>query len=275
MVIINLEDIAHSINNGGAFMEKRKIIKSEAQKLLEGKWAKCMIAFAILIIIDYTISLIAQISKMFLWNCDRWLNKYVADLDVMMLDIVAITFTILISAAYILGEKKRYFNMASGQNPNSTESMTFMSVKGVWHTVKTYLAIGLRVIAWSILLFIPFLILGFGLFALTDLPDFFITEDVLYCIYIVLVVLYFLTILVAVQRYFLVPYIASNQPELKLNQVCKMSAKAMKKNKWRVLLFKLSYVLWIIPSILILPLFYTVPYYGAASALYAARILNK
>jgi len=106
------------------------------------------------------------------------------------------------------------------------------------------------------------------------LPDFFITEDILYYINIVLVVIYFITILVTAQRYFLVSYIASTQPDLKLNQVCKMSVKAMTKNKWRILFFKLSYILWIIPSILILPMFYTVPYYSTASALYATKILD-
>lgn len=82
---------------------------------------------------------------------------------------------------------------------------------------------------------------------------------------------------IAVKRYsyFLVPYIAAENPDMKACQAITLSRKMMKGHKWECFVFELSFIGWEILGFVtmgILNIFYTNPYKTAAFTQYYAKL---
>lgn len=256
-------------------MEKRSVIKKEAKSVLEGKWAKCMAALGIFFIIELIILLTSNVLHSFIFDFfEKWFNAVVKDIGIIIISIIGFCLTALVMAAYSLGEKKRYYNLVKNGDSNAAESMKFLNVKGFWRSVKVYFAIAVRVFLWALIYGIPVLAITMAYYFFVESGCCEAAEIALILAFYAYFVFYVIAVLNSSQRYFLVPYIASLEPELSINDICKTSVQKMRKKKLKVLTCKFSYILWFVLSALVLPLLFVAPYYNTTLALYAYKINN-
>lgn len=93
------------------------------------------------------------------------------------------------------------------------------------------------------------------------------------CIAIAIMILCTGLWLIFIQRWSLAPfYFAEGNGA---NKSFSLSAKATKGMNTRIISFKFSFGWWIIPSVLILPLLWSVPYYFIANAIYSKYLMER
>lgn len=93
------------------------------------------------------------------------------------------------------------------------------------------------------------------------------------CIAIAIILLCSGLWLIFIQRWSLAPYYFAEG-----NGVFKsfgLSAKAAKGMNTRIISFKFSFIVWVFPSVLILPLLWSVPYYFLSNAIYAKYLMER
>ena len=75
--------------------------------------------------------------------------------------------------------------------------------------------------------------------------------------------------LLTLQRYFLAVYLLARTPTLSVAQAVRQSILLMQGRQGRLLLFRLSFLPWLLPCLLVFPLIYVWPYYRQSCAVWA------
>ena len=75
--------------------------------------------------------------------------------------------------------------------------------------------------------------------------------------------------LVLIQRYALCFYLMAQKPRIPLLKAIRQSVQAMQGRSWEMISLRLSFIWWMLLSLLMFPLIYVVPYYQSAIAIYA------
>ena len=70
------------------------------------------------------------------------------------------------------------------------------------------------------------------------------------------------------------PYIVDN-PDKGITDVIKESWELMKGHKWEYFVFILSFILWFILCLLVIPMIYVIPYVEFAAAIYYTRLIGE
>lgn len=89
-----------------------------------------------------------------------------------------------------------------------------------------------------------------------------------------LVALGLITGFIFTRRYQLAPYLIADNDSLTAGQALQLSVRATKGFKTGFAWFQFSFVGWVLLSVLMLPLFYTVPYFWGSNALYARTLME-
>lgn len=77
---------------------------------------------------------------------------------------------------------------------------------------------------------------------------------------------------IVIQRYFLAPHLMASDPKLGVIQAIKRSKNLLDGHIFEVVKFKLSFLPWIFPSLLIVPIIYIYPFYKQSCSVLANEI---
>ncbi|MCL2033977.1 MAG: DUF975 family protein [Oscillospiraceae bacterium] len=180
-----------------------------------------------------------------------------------------------------LGVIRWYFRIVHGGNPSITEAFYFFEtpkayLRAVWYDI----SIGIRTTLWAVLFYaLPSAVMLTSVYFLSAEDDSLRLERMAASAGVVFSVLMFLAATVFfcafVNRYALVAYLVGADDEITVGKAIKMSIQYTKGYRFRILLFSLSFIGWFLLCVFFIPLFFVVPYYMAAYALYARYIIDN
>lgn len=195
---------------------------------------------------------------------------------IITLAIAALSLLILLPLCQ--GIIRWYYRRTGGENDGVADIFYyFESARSYGKAFWLHVRIGLRIFFWGLLLLLP-LAGGTALLWLAmnglrgELPNVvWLVAGVLGVVWAILA-----TVLGAIVslRYLLAPYLIAQHPDWKIRRAIKQSARLMKGHKGSLLVFGLSFIGWWVLCLLILPVFFVVPYQSAAYALYARYLIS-
>ncbi|RPF48076.1 putative membrane protein [Hydrogenoanaerobacterium saccharovorans] len=271
-------------------MKLRTQIKQNARRALGGNWGKAICIFFVCLTIYVIFSLLQGLISLLLNIPDfqdvlKTPSFYFDDVvNLSQLSIiVAAIFTLLsliVNSPLTFGVKQWYYHLVGGESDDVVSIFSFFSCcrlffKVIWHDINLIIRRLLWAIPFSI---IPGIITGTAVLMLYNTQP----TDIMRLGGIMLFMLGLLLALIAqvffvifTNRYFLSAYLIAENPELTVKAAIKTSIRYTKHNKGNIFMLQLSFILWGILSLLVLPLLYVVPYYSAANALYAKYLIER
>lgn len=190
---------------------------------------------------------------------------------------------LLIIGNFSYGIMKWYFNLSKDSKPNISQIFYyFTSLDRFCKGLHAYIIIGLIKLGFFILFLIGGIV-GVGIIFLlymlvsnTHPP---LSDPIVLFIAIALIILIVLfcafSAWIVCLRYALVPYIMADDENKSVSQCIKESKALMKGNEWKFIKLSLSFILWYISLIFILPSLYVSPYLNTSLAILAKQIINK
>ena len=265
-----------------------KTLKMNAKRALAGNWGKAigimllaMLPGILLNIFEFALRAVLGISEYMDYNntpnihIDDMASVYSVSLLVSFL-ILALTFVIIIPLSQ--GELRWYYRRTGGENDGvSSIFYYFETFKQYGKAFWLNLSISLRVFGWTLLLYLPLIVLvGFmGMYSARydgELPAPVAGLGIiLLIVWGIAVVIFSVAISL---RYFLAPYILAENPQMKSREAVKQSVKYMKGHKGDVFVFGLSFIGWILLCVFFIPMFYVIPYMNASHAMYARYLIQ-
>lgn len=212
-------------------MKSNQEYKNAALAALKGNWPSAIIATIIIVFISVVLSLPSTLLSMSL--ADRSMAVALQGTDVMTLNYVGMALVILIVCPLAVGAANAFRRLLADGDGNVTSNMLGDSLSGYGHNLWGMLLMCIYVGLWSLLLVVPGIIKSLS--------------------------------------YAMTPYILKDYPELSANQAINLSMKMMKGRKLDLFCLYLSFLGWIILSVLTLGIgyFWVIPYmYTAQSAFY-------
>ncbi len=190
---------------------------------------------------------------------------------------ISITYFIVI-APLMLGTSNWFYSLTGGKKMDIASVFIFFD--RIEFMIKSWvinIIIAIRTILWGALFFsvpilISYLINGFSTENLgTFLQSMYLVAN-LGCL--VLYVIAAIATFLAHSKYFLSHYLIIENKHISPHRAVRLSANITKGKRQQILKFKLSFLPLLLPSLLIIPLFYTMPYYGTGLALYGRVMIS-
>lgn len=263
-------------------MPFRRKVKANAKRALKGSWGK---AICIVIIVAVIITIFSLVEVLFYALLD--LGVYVDPSntkgnhfdDVLNISPLALAITLgvcvvafLILSPVAVGVKRWFYRVVEGERqPISMIFDDFGPVSRFFRAVGLWINLGVRIGLIALAVNLPLVAIRVvaRLFNLVDFVD--LNEAGLALLFLsaVLFLLGGLLTLFIAMRYFLVPYLYIDRPDLTQRQIFRISAACMRNRKEEVFWLFLSFIPWLLSCLLILPALFVAPYLMASEALYA------
>lgn len=261
-------------------MKLRKQIKLNAKRCLCNNWGKAFsivlltsAIYLLFVIIEMTANLLLQLpaaSASAQELSGAWMLSYL--LTVLM----AIGSFILLVPLH-LGITSWYHSLSDGVSDDILSIFGFfanrkMFFRSLWLSINT----GVRVLLYAVLyLIVPSAGILFSVRLLnSSLSSGAFIGSMTLVFSIALFVLLLCFLLIRLQRYFLARYYLLDQ-ETSVRKAIRASIHASRGICDEIFLFKLSFLLWGVSSILVLPLLYVSPYYSMSALLYARFLMEQ
>lgn len=261
-------------------MKLRKQIKLNAKRCLCNNWGKAFsivlltsAIYLLFVIIEMTANLLLQLpaaSASAQELSGAWMLSYL--LTVLM----AIGSFILLVPLH-LGITSWYHSLSDGISDDILSIFGFfanrkMFFRSLWLSINT----GVRVLLYAVLyLIVPSAGILFSIRLLnSSLSSGAFISSMTLVFSIALFVLLLCFLLIRLQRYFLARYYLLDQ-ETSVRKAIRASIHASRGICDEIFLFKLSFLLWGVSSILVLPLLYVSPYYSMSALLYARFLMEQ
>lgn len=262
-------------------------VKQDAKGLLKGQWGKAIAILFMLIgmgLFFILFEAILAIALHLVGNIDTYgglvLNTTAEGVFYSLILTACIAFlTFLVMTPFWTGIQCWYYNLAQdNDNTLGTVFVFFSGAKLFFKALGLKILIFLRVFLLALAAIVPCaVVFWLGL----QSSAYFTTswESILFAIGMFSTVMIFLVSLIAIwlfsMRYSLAVYLICHNPDLKNREAIKYSVAYMKREKSSMLLFKLSFFPWALLCVLILPIFFVLPYYNTANALYGRFLIEQ
>ncbi len=260
-------------------MELHRIIKSDAKRALRSCWGKSVAAGAVLLFSYLSVSA-AEAVLLFVFSENSaaldFLSITNADLAAVVITGIAVLAFVVLIPPLSLGYTKLHFSFADGKGESvSAVFDLFSSFKSFFKSIIFSVALTLRYLVCTAAALIP----GVFLFYLAN--TFIVSNDRTIqllkisacCVSIALTILCLALAFIYSQRWFASSYYFISGR--KIHESFKLSAKASKGMKSHIAGFKISFFGWWLLGLIVLPLFWVVPYYSLSCAIYAKYLIEK
>ena len=266
-------------------------IKKNAKLALASNWVKAGAIFVSisclwLMLSDFESQMISRIFSADLSQVIDFKNLSATSLDTARYLSVSFLFTFVfmllsffLCAPLLLGVTRWFFEITDSGNASLSSVLVYFSkAKSFFHSIMLNIELICRTCLYQLLFsLLPALVVGGGVI----LPKYFeaITPElrtIIVSIGIVFFVMAQIYYFIFIQRYFLAPYLvaADKGHRFSCDKHLSRSVKLMKGRCASVAIFKLSFSLWGLLSLLIVPLFFVYPYYNTSLAIYAKYIIE-
>ena len=260
-------------------MELHRMIRKDARRLLSVVWGRSLAAGLILFGV-YLLIVTSESALLFTFSGEDVFSFSALDLQAASTEALviaggAVLVSLLTLPPLALGYARLHISFAEGRTEGLEPLFLFFSsVKKLFTSVIFSVALALRMwICFSLALTPGVLLTGF----LWYMPVTSRTLQMLQigaCLLSVLLLLLCLSLaLIFSRRWFLAPYYFASGESV--HRSFSLSVRATKGRYVELMRFSLSFFGWAVLSLLILPMLWCVPYYSAASALYAKYLMER
>ena len=264
-------------------------IKADAKRALKGNYVKA-VAITLLIIGIYLLillfdSIFSMVSGVYGFSDIMLTPTYFFD------DIIRVTPQAILAAScfcvivFVLiqplkrGEQRFYYRMLGGSCEAVSEVFFYFSAPAAFFK-SLYLSVSLllRKLLWLVAFLLLPAALGAGIYYLHSSRIFVFSQVALVFLWMAVVLLaLFAAVAFCVfqSRYFLVCYLFAADPCAKVKGVFRKSIRLTRGRKIELFILDLSFLLYYISCILVLPLLYVTPYTNTTKAIYARIIIES
>ncbi|SDM65813.1 DUF975 family protein [Acetanaerobacterium elongatum] len=185
-----------------------------------------------------------------------------------------------VMAPLVMGVKAWFFGLSGGDNAELSAIFHYYSgAKLYFKSLLLLLDICLRSFFWLYVLILPGALLsatgGALLTAKLNVPNGRLLGTLSVAVGVLLAVLGLVFALVIITRYFLAPYLFAQNAQLRVRQAVKTSVRYMHGSAGRLVLLLLSFMLWALASLLVLPALYAFPYAESTLAIFARFTIER
>ena len=261
-------------------MELFRMIKSDAKRAMRFCGGRTVAAMAAVLLAYFAVNLTESVllvifcgEKAFCSDLVSLAKSFPAVVPILA-GTTALWFILI--PALLIGYKKLHLSFAEGNDESiSLIFERFSSFKkyigsfffGIGYAVRIFLSLAIAVLPGGAFLW----------FAETYIPEGSRTLSILKIsacgIAVTIMILCISLALIFIQRWSLAVYYYAEGAGIRKSFA--LSVKATKGNHARILNFKFSFAVWGVVSLLILPLIWTVPYYGISNAIFAKYLMER
>ena len=265
-----------------------KTIKMNAKRALAGAWGSAIGVIVITMLPSIMINILETVIRTVSGVpefVDYAATPSIAFDDMANVAMVSTLISLLISLLIFFvmtplqqGCARWFYRRTGGeQEPVSGVFFYFETAKSYFRSLGLYFQIGLRTFVWMLLPALPMaativFIMFYKRQLGGNLPNaVFAVVVILMVIWAILLVI--LSIMISL-RYFLAPYLLAEHPEQKAGQCIKNGVRMVKGHKAELFVFMLSFFGWALLCVLIVPIFYVLPYMHSSYAVYARYLIQ-
>lgn len=261
-------------------MELHRIIKSDARRALSRYWAKSAVS-AVIVFAAYLAIALAESVLLFVFSGEEApafdiFNLAETSTETLVITGISAFVFCLLMPALLIGYRKLHLAFANGgETAVATLFDSFSSFREFLRAIAFTLLLTIR----RTLVFAAALVPGGALiyaayrFIKPQNRTVYMLELCAYCVGGILILLCLALALIFVQRWFAAPYYLAGGTGV--HKAFSLSVKATKGLCPNIIRFKISYFGWALLSVLVLPLFWSLPYYSTASAIYAKYLAER
>lgn len=270
----------------------RAAVKSNSKKALRNKYGHAMVIIMLLIGINTFFMLLDAIISMVL-NMPIFINaegsftpSLIRDINLsiplVVSNVVLAVLAFLVMTPFFYGVNGWFFRMVGNENSEISSAFNyFESIKRMAKVWGTEFSINLRKLFYFILFVLPGAIAAAtGIrFEEAIKGDFdhsrYVLAQMIEILGLCLIIIGVLCFVIYSKKYQFVKYLMNYDNSLKGRQAIKRSIKISKGHKLDLFTFDLSYLLWFITCIAVIPALYVLPYYMTGRALYSRVLVEK
>ena len=261
-------------------MELHRIIKSDARRALSRYWAKSAVS-AVIVFAAYLAIALAESVLLFVFSGEEApafdiFNLAETSTETLVITGISAFVFCLLMPALLIGYRKLHLAFANGgETAVATLFDSFSSFREFLRAIAFTLLLTIR----RTLVFAAALVPGGALiyaayrFIKPQSRTVYMLELCAYCVGGILILLCLALALIFVQRWFAASYYLAGGTGV--HKAFSLSVKATKGLCPNIIRFKISYFGWALLSVLVLPLFWSLPYYSTASAIYAKYLAER
>lgn len=266
-------------------MSLRKYVKQNARLALGGNWARavgilmiCVSIYVIFSLLRGMTALLAGIPEFsdLLGTPDLYLDDAPTfSAASIAMELGFLLATLAVHAPLSLGVRQWYYTLGGGAPEEVSSVFSFFSGGRLFlRAICLRLSLTVRALLWAAVFFA--LPVGLCIAAVSLLgrgsASFGVLLLLLGGMLLLLTAVFYL---VHLGRYFLAPYLIARDPGMTVRRAVRCSVREMRGGRTEIFLLGLSFIPWALLCVLLLPLLYVGPYYGAARALYARYFIER
>lgn len=257
---------------------KIREIKSKSKNLIKNNLSKpdILLAFSVLSVIMFTVLPFAidRLDKItHLSEIADSINKYIYPVCAIVILLVLTVFFIMLLSSVQLGEKA-WFSGKNTQRKNCAKRLCYwFKPSSSFKAMRLCLTIFLLKLIWTLIFLLPAILMFAAILslALSGGIELYLFISLL-AGGVILAVVGLIFRFFAVQRYFLAPHLLASNPKLGIIQAIKQSTNLLDGYIFDIVKFKLSFLPWVFPSLLIFPIIYIYPFYKQSCSVIAKEI---
>lgn len=267
-------------------MNLRKKIKSDAKAIIKKSWTMLIMVVFIVLAIVLTLSLLyilttvaSNINPYIDLSADYFYSLALPDISLPSILVLAVALLLdfIVLTPLLYGICLWFYSITKDLTCDISDVfLYFASPKMFFKSLFSRLLIKLMRLGYFILMFLPAAIMriiknSMIVFNIKSSALLLFTDILFYGFAFLGAVFFFITIL----KYALVPFIMAEHKNISVFKAISISVKATKGNKLKLFTLILSFIPWFLFSILIIPLFYVIPYVGLSITLFARFAIEK
>lgn len=271
-------------------MKLRKLIKQNGKRCLYNQWGKAMAIvllgtaiYLLFTMVEMIINMVFSVPQMLDYGQDGfWLNHLPnTSLLAMALTTIITIGSFLIITPLNLGITGWYYGLSEGESPEVLSIFHCFSSKKYFRSLSLAIHICGRKLLLALLYFaLPAAVLAASVWCLyygsyyinLDMSQVIGSAGLLFGSLLALLFGSFYA--VHIQKFFLARYYVVNE-DLGVWEALKKSRHASKGKRGEILLFKLSFLPWLLTCVLVIPALYVQPYYQISAMLYARVLMER
>ncbi len=263
----------------------RKKIKSNARKALSGCWGEAVcITLLFFTAVLFFMVLEALVFSLFdipffngIADTPAFLFYGASPFEIILLVFVSVLRVLVpffVTSPLALGMIRWYFRLVSEERHTFNDMLYYFSSKDLLkRSWKCFLSLYIHCLEYAVLFFLlPFAVLT--LYKVLSASGILLPLFFPFLI-IMLFSLAFVLLCFFLLRYFPVLCLIAEDDSLSIILAFRTSVQYTKRQHSGIFMFNLSFIVWCILSVFILPLLYSVPYYLASSAIYSKVLMEK
>ncbi len=270
----------------------RKIVKRNAKNAMRTKYGRSIVMIMLLMginILFYLMdAIITQALQMPIFDGIEagMTPSLIKDINISIPlvtgNIVIVIFYALVTSPLYYGVSGWFYRVVGGENCEIASAFNFFeSAKLMTKSWGVAISVFFRKLFYTILFSIPgAAVTAIGLYyKQISMGDYdhnrFVLAISLEIVGICLLAISFIYLFIYFKKYSLVKYLINKHKNIKAREVIKLSCKITKGEKGKIAVFDLSFILWFVLCILIIPILYVSPYYMTSKALYSKVLIER